>query len=139
MGASGFLAFDFVQCQNTGEMFLLECNPRPNQICHLGQRVGSDLCQALADGLDGRRQPPTVPTGDAIISLFPQAWLHDEQSAPIEYSTLDVPQNDPKLLHIMLRQGKLNGCSHRKMQALLKPPGLVPSSILSDSYSIPLR
>lgn len=125
MGASGFLAFDFLKCHNTGKVFLLECNPRPNQIFHLGQKVGSDLCQALADGLHGRPQAAHSPTGDAIVPLFPQAWLHDETSALAEISSLDVPRNDPKLLDIMLRRGQLKGHASRKLLDLLKMEGLV--------------
>lgn len=125
MGASGFLAFDFMKCQSTGKVFLLECNPRPNQILHLGHRVGSDLCQALADGLHGRSQPARSPTSGAVVPLFPQTWLHDELSALADVSTLDVPKNDPKLLDIMLRRGQLKGHASRNLLDLLKKQGLV--------------
>jgi hypothetical protein len=126
MGASGFLAFDFMKCQHTSEMFLLECNPRPNQIFHLGNRVGSDLCQVLADGLHGRVQATSIPTGDAIVPLFPQAWFHDETSALAEVSSLDVPKNDPKLLDFMLRHGQGKGKASGHLLDHLKLQGLVP-------------
>jgi hypothetical protein len=128
MGASGFLAFDFMLCQSTGEMFLLECNPRPNQICHLGQKVGSDLCQALADGLHECAQAPSIPTGDAIVPLFPQTWFQDETSALTGVSSLDVPQNDPKLLEIMLGRGQDKGIARGRMLDLLKLHGMVPQN-----------
>jgi Carbamoyl-phosphate synthase L chain, ATP binding domain len=128
MGASGFLAFDFMKCQNTNKMYLLECNPRPNQIFHLGHRVGSDLCKALVDGLYGRAQPARNSTRDAIVPLFPQTWLHDEQSALAQVNTLDVPLNDPKLLGHMLRCGQLKGHATRTLLDLLKKQGLVSAN-----------
>jgi Carbamoyl-phosphate synthase L chain, ATP binding domain len=128
MGASGFLAFDFMCCEKTEHMFLLECNPRPNQIFHLGQIVGSDLCQALVDGLNGHRQPALIPRGEAIIPLFPQAWMQNEKTALAQLRDLDVPKNDSKLLNFMLRRGEAEGHASHRLVDVLKGQGMVPAN-----------
>jgi biotin carboxylase len=45
-GASGFLSFDFI-VDEAGHAILLECNPRPTQIMHLGHLVGVDLARSF--------------------------------------------------------------------------------------------
>lgn len=99
LGASGFLSFDFMIEARSGEAWLLECNPRPNQVGHLGARLGADLCTALADGLRGGRRT-AVATGEAEVGLFPQLWYHDPTAA--EQAMLDVPWDDPGLLAVMV-------------------------------------
>ena len=37
-----------------GNAHLIELNPRPTPVCHLGEVLGRDLCKALADTLHGR-------------------------------------------------------------------------------------
>ena len=128
MGASGFLAFDFMCCEKTGKMFLLECNPRPNQIFHLGQKVGANLCQALVDGLNGRQQPALIPHGEAVIPLFPQAWMQNEKTAFAQLRDLDVPKNDSKLLNFMLRRGANEGHASHRLVDVLKGQGMVPAN-----------
>ena len=46
LGFTGFVGFDFMIDSQTGEHYLLECNPRPVPMCHLGKRIGVDLCAA---------------------------------------------------------------------------------------------
>jgi Carbamoyl-phosphate synthase L chain, ATP binding domain len=126
MGASGFLAFDYMRSETTGEIFLLECNPRPNQIFHLGPKVGADLCRALVDGLYGRSPSSCGPQGTATVPLFPQLWLHDENAALAEIQTLDVPENDSNLLDFMLRIGRDKGHAINRLLDVLKIEGRVP-------------
>jgi hypothetical protein len=128
MGASGFLAFDFMCCEKTGQMFMLECNPRPNQIFHLGQKVGADLCQALVDGLNGIPQPCRYPRGEAVVPLFPQAWMHSEKTALAQLRDLDIPRNDPSLLGFMLRRGEVQGHASQHLLHVLKEQMLVPAT-----------
>jgi Carbamoyl-phosphate synthase L chain, ATP binding domain len=128
MGASGFLAFDFMKSEATGELFLLECNPRPNQIFHLGHKVGTNLCQALVDSLHGLSELPRSPQGSATVPLFPQLWLHDENLALAEIHTLDIPENDSKLLNFMLRLGREKGRAINRLLDLLKIQGRVPTN-----------
>jgi hypothetical protein len=102
-------------------VFMLECNPRPNQIFHLGHRVGADLCKTLANGLFGHQQPTARPKSKTVVPLFPQSWFFDEQAALAGVEELDVPRNDPSLLKFMLNRGQQKGKDSAKLQKLLGP------------------
>lgn len=120
--ASGFLGFDFVVDEKTVVPFLLECNPRPIQICHLGEKIGVDLLRTLRETLAG--EPLTGNNSGRLrrtIPLFPQEWLRDEQSALGYGPSLDAPLADKKLMDFMLQAGKLRGRSIERLQALLYP------------------
>lgn len=102
LGATGFIGFDFMIEQDTGTAFLLECNPRPIQICHLGERIGVDLCTALVAALRGEAAVADKAIASRDIALFPQAWkLGLAQTTP-DAPLLDIPRNDRSLLHAML-------------------------------------
>ena len=101
-GCSGFIGFDFMEEAATGRAFLLECNPRPIQVTHLGPRIGVDLCATLAAALRGEAPPPQAPTSEAEIALFPQEWLRDPASLAGASRFLDVPWEDPALLRAMV-------------------------------------
>lgn len=97
-GASGFISFDFLIDDRTGRACLLECNPRPIQIGHLGARVGVDLAGALAAALRGQPQPGAHACGTAEIALFPNGRRHARPGVP-----LDMPEDDPRLVAALLR------------------------------------
>jgi hypothetical protein len=115
MGASGFLAFDFICCSKTGNLYLIECNPRPNQICHLGKMIGSDLCKLLAAALNNEHLDVSFYNGSKIVSLFPQEWLRDQDCALDKIENLDIPTNDLKLFNFMLDFGRGRGHSIEKL------------------------
>ena len=111
LGASGLLSFDFMIEASSGRAFLIECNPRPGHVGHLGPRVGVDLCKALAHGLRGDAPfPTTLRPGGVTVPLFPQEWLRDPIAAAGLGKTLDIPRDDPALLNFMIvtNGGKLN-------------------------------
>lgn len=101
-GASGFIGFDFMIETATGVPYLIECNPRPIQVCHLGDKVGVDLCAALAAAMRGQCSPFIGSKGNALITLFPQAWLHDPLSIERTKGALDAPWDDAPLLRAMV-------------------------------------
>lgn len=102
MGASGFIGFDFMIQAGTGDAYLLECNPRPIQVGHLGPYVGVDLCASLAAGLRGEEQSAAGAAGRADIALFPQEWLRDPAGVAGLEMPLDAPWDDPDLLRAMM-------------------------------------
>lgn len=106
MGASGFVNFDFMIEEGTGKVYLLECNPRPSQVMHLGATVDVDLFRALARGLRAETPVEQAPRqGGQITALFPQEWLRDSASAFGYGDRLDAPTDDKPLLEFMLRAG----------------------------------
>jgi hypothetical protein len=102
-GASGFVAFDFILEEATGQPVLLECNPRPIQIAHLAPRVGVDLVAALGHAFAGWPAPAPGPEDaeDTVIH-FPQEWLRDPRSPHFGTAFHDVPWDDPDLVRAIL-------------------------------------
>lgn len=94
-GLSGFVGFDFMMRRSDDAAMLIECNPRPIQITHLGFRVGVDLAALLADVLLRARLPahPLRPTTRLDVALFP-ARPHDTDDTLYH----DLPGADQGLL-----------------------------------------
>ncbi len=104
LGATGFIGLDFMIETATGAPFLLECNPRPTPTCHLGPRIGVDLCAALAADLRGAAYvpPETAAQRQSCVALFPDEWRRDAASAAASGEYLDIPLDDPPLLRAMI-------------------------------------
>ena len=115
LGFSGFCAFDFMWEEKTNSAILLECNPRPNQVNHLGPMIGVDLCAALASKFLGKSVMESAAVKTAVVPLFPQEWLRNEKSALTKRQDLDIPQGDSKLLDFMLSEGARIGLSVKKL------------------------
>ncbi|WP_378944186.1 ATP-grasp domain-containing protein [Mesorhizobium sp. ANAO-SY3R2] len=104
-GASGFVSFDFI-VDDRGQTYLLECNPRPTPMLHLGPLVGVDLAKALLAGLQNGRCDTNceVPAGERTVSIFPQEWVGDPSSPSLRATYHDVPWDDPTLLAAVMRK-----------------------------------
>lgn len=97
-GATGFVGFDFMIEATTGSAFFLECNLRPVQVCHLGSRLGVNLCAALARAMRGAATPCPPVEREETVALFPQEWRRDASSLPDFPGFVDAPFDDPALL-----------------------------------------
>ena len=93
LGYSGFGSIDF-QMTVDGRALLLEFNPRPTPICHLGARLGVDLAAAYADG----RERDAGQLVAQRVALFPQELLRDPNGAGLDGCWHDVPGDEPELL-----------------------------------------
>jgi hypothetical protein len=102
LGATGFVSFDFMIESGTGHAYLIECNPRPIPVCHLGARIGVDLCMALAAELRAEPQKPAAAMRAEDVRLFPQEWLREPAGLANSEVYLDVPWDDPALLRAMV-------------------------------------
>jgi hypothetical protein len=101
-GASGFLSFDFI-VDEAGHAVLLECNPRPTQIMHLGNHVGVDLARAFRLALEGACDAPCeFPQGERETAFFPQEWKRNPENPILATAFHDVPWDDPTLLRAIL-------------------------------------
>jgi hypothetical protein len=98
LGLSGFGGIDFILEATTGEPHLLELNPRLTPICHLGQRVGADLCAALFAAASGQPTPTPAPIAERVVALFPNELQRDAGSTWLASAHHDVPWDDPGLL-----------------------------------------
>jgi hypothetical protein len=98
LGFSGLASLDF-QLDADGKAHLIELNPRPTPICHLGEVLGRDLCQCLADTLRGQLvQDVEAPNLPRTVALFPQEWARNPESPHLTSAYHDVPWDDPDLL-----------------------------------------
>lgn len=94
---SGFVAFDFVlDAQNRA--WLLECNPRPIPISHLGSLVGEDLCRRFYAQLAAAPPPVEKPFQELVVAHFPKELRRDAQSPWLHRARHDVPMDDPELM-----------------------------------------
>jgi|GEM_PF-1353111 len=98
-GASGFHSWDF-KLDEEDQAVMIEYNPRPIALSHLGVLTGQDLCVAFA-----RQFGETVvsPRSAAVfkertVALFPEEWWRDSSSPWLVDATHDVPWSDHKLL-----------------------------------------
>jgi hypothetical protein len=109
MGCSGFVSFDFMLDEATGEVALVELNPRPIGTTHLGRRFGHDPCAALLACLSPHMPaaaPSVVATVDAV-ALFPKEIEREPESlwrlrAADVYH--DVPDGEPAVIAAYLRR-----------------------------------
>jgi hypothetical protein len=99
LGLTGFACLDFIEDAATGDLYALECNGRPTHTTSLGQKLGVDLCGALAQAERGEPVPgPASRT--TSVALFPDAWT----LAPATFAGGDslVPWDDVPLLKAFL-------------------------------------
>jgi len=99
VGYTGIGGLDFVLSRDDGHAYLIEFNPRPTPIFHLGALVGIDLAGAFYRALaEGGRPPTQALTAERVVALFPQEWYRDLESAFLKESPIDVPFDDAPLL-----------------------------------------
>jgi hypothetical protein len=99
-GASGFLGWDFILPPGDAPPVMIEVNPRPISISHLGAFVGQDLCASLHEYVTSGTAPRRAPRDDVrkCVALFPDEWLRDPSSPALQEAYHDVPWADEKLL-----------------------------------------
>jgi hypothetical protein len=109
LGCSGFLSFDFMFDDVTGEVALIEMNPRPIGTTHLGRMFGHDACAPLLSRVDARLETPRQPQAATIrtVALFPK----EIEREPTNLWRLraddihhDVPYDEPAIIAAYLRR-----------------------------------
>jgi hypothetical protein len=148
MGCSGFVSFDFMLDEATGEVALIELNPRPIGTTHLGRRFGHDPCAALLACISPQLPiPPPAPasTVDAV-ALFPKEIEREPGSlwrlraADVHH---DVPDDEPAVIAAYLRRLSRIHPAHAaairdSLQAWdAESPRPLPSSLGVGSYADP--
>lgn len=106
LGYSGFASLDFIlDADNAAH--LIELNPRPTPICHLGGLFGADLCQSLQRALGGEElAPPKLQGVPRKVALFPQEWVRCSRSPHFTDALHDVPWDEPALLEAYVALGR---------------------------------
>jgi hypothetical protein len=103
-GASGFHGWDF-QLEETGNAVMIEHNPRPISISHLGYLQGDDLCRALATACGvSIGNPGPSAGGERHVALFPDEWQRDPLSPMLHETFHDAPWDDQPLFTALLQE-----------------------------------
>jgi hypothetical protein len=107
LGYSGFASLDFM-LDGSGRAHLIELNPRPTPIAHLGERFGSCLCRHLHAALTGQPGSAGEPQGlPSRVALFPQEWVRDQKSPHIAAGAYhDAPWDEPDLVEAYVAFGR---------------------------------
>jgi len=118
LGLSGYLGFDFMLNDATGEAKLIEMNPRATPIT--GMAVGGNDGATLAEALF-RGEAATVTTLPLTtpIALFPGEWERDPTSHYLNEAWHDVPWDDPGLFDAYVEDLSAVQRYHRIKNALL--------------------
>jgi len=116
LGYSGFASLDFM-LDGGGRAHLIELNPRPTPISHLGERFGGCLCRHLHAALTGRPTTASEPQGlPSRVALFPQEWVRDQQSPHLAAGVFhDAPWDEPDLVeaYTMFGRGQMRFAAYR--------------------------
>jgi len=115
LGLTGFVSFDFMIPDDGGEPVVIECNPRPVPVHHLGRHIGADLAAAFARLVKGETLEggPLFAKSDLDVVLFPHA-LNPAQHHPDRM--LDMPHDDPGLIRHVV--------GHVPPEGAVRPVGL---------------
>jgi hypothetical protein len=90
----------------SGLAYLIELNPRPTPICHLGGAFGDDLCGALWEKITGSSPRTALQRAEGRrVALFPQEWIRRADSPHIERAFHDVPWQEPLLMKMLSAMG----------------------------------
>jgi hypothetical protein len=103
-GASGFHGWDF-QLEENGNALMIEHNPRPISISHLGYLLGDDLCRALAGACGVTVGQPRPSAGEEChVAFFPDEWQRDPLSPMLHQTFHDAPWDDQPLFTALLQE-----------------------------------
>jgi predicted ATP-grasp superfamily ATP-dependent carboligase len=106
-GFTGLAGIDFVWNRETDRLKLLEFNPRPTPVYHLGPLAGVDFGKALRDLREDTQARQTPNKCEDVIDLYPQA-LYDaiDRRRPLTFfrSFGDAPWSDPGLAAAYFRR-----------------------------------
>ena len=105
LGISGFFGAEFIEHEQTHQVYLIEINRRVTNGVQMGGLVKVDLCAALAAALDGRAYTgrTDIALGEEhLIAECPQEWLRDPESPYLLDARTDIPWDDVEVLRAML-------------------------------------
>lgn len=103
---SGFFGLDFIIEDRTGDLYLIEMNPRCTPPCSVALGEGRDLIAAITAKLrdEAVHARPACTTNDKI-AYFPNVLIsnnHQVSRAELEAAYLDMPSDQPELVEELL-------------------------------------
>jgi hypothetical protein len=104
---TGLAGIDFIWQRDTDRLLLLEFNPRPTPVYHLGHYAGVDFAGALREMASGPATIQTPNLSSKVIDLFPQMLYYSvEHLNPLLFLRClgDMPWKDPALTAAKFRR-----------------------------------
>ena len=120
---SGFHGLDFVLEEGTGNAYLIELNPRCTQLGHLQVRRTGDLAGALCGAFPGALEEEDLRSiSQREIAFFPEAVLSNPKCPYLETAYLDVPWEEPRLVHELKSRDWRDRKLLARMYRAVRPP-----------------
>jgi carbamoyl-phosphate synthase large subunit len=97
---SGFGSLEYIVQKDTGQIYIIEMNPRPTPTCHIGNSfVTNDLCDMLYRGLNSLPLE-TRKFRPFTLALYPNEKKRDPHSKYLatSFTYHDIPLDDPELI-----------------------------------------
>ena len=96
---NGPFSCDFIVDNDTGAAYLIEINPRPTTVFHLGHLFGVSFASSFGAIIDGTTQIQNDNVlGDKEIALFPKELFRDSKSPKLTTAMHDVPWEYPEVV-----------------------------------------
>lgn len=120
---SGFHGLDFVLEEGTGNAYLIELNPRCTQLGHLQVGRYGDLAGAFCGAFSGALEEEDLRSiSQREIAFFPEAVLSNPKCPYLETAYLDVPWEEPRLVHELKSRDWRDRKLLARMYRALRPP-----------------
>ncbi len=134
LGVSGFCGLDFIAEEQTGNLLLIEFNPRATQLGHLEPGGRDSLARTMVEKLTGEMPRKPREVTQETIAFFPQIPSIRAVEPRFVGGKLfhDIPQQDPGLVRELRRPSwnsrHLSAFVYRAMRALLRLARVLPLS-----------
>lgn len=105
LGITGFFGLDFMIDNRTGDVYLIEMNPRCTPPCPLIVGKGRDLTAAICAQIANRPIPDSLPvTMESRVAYFPNMEAENSQlnDPSFEDAYYDIPAGQPELVDALL-------------------------------------
>jgi len=106
-GISGVFVPEFILHHDTGEPYLIEVNRRMTHGTHRGAAFDVDLGAALHAAMQGTAPPTRAdldPGEEHFTVHFPLEWTRDPQSRYLREYPVDIPWDEPELVHAIVER-----------------------------------
>lgn len=95
---TGFGSLEYMIEESSGQLYIIELNPRPTPTCHISDEVvPNDLGKIFFKGINAHQLEISTFKPFTIV-MFPGEKRRDPQSPYIKNAYHDIPLNDPELL-----------------------------------------
>jgi len=132
---NGFFGLDFMIEADTGDIYLIEMNPRCTQLGHMDFAGRGSLTDAFSADLKGEpNRHPLQPIRPGTIALFPQAFTKVASQNPhLDSSYHDIPWEEPRLVGELMLEPWPRRRWPARLYHLLRPVSQLAPVVFEDA------